>query len=176
MTSQPTPPGIFVTFSKLCVWGRTNGHGSRGSCPSAKAPAQPERPGRGQASHLCPPCHALSVPGPADPPQQQSPQGDQVNTPGVHHCDMWPICHPPQELGLGSVPCWEQSWVLGDTSRAQMRSVAFLILNEAKPMQGRDGGGLPTFPTSSGDYGGQRKKRLAPTTCWSERGEGSIFM
>lgn len=39
MTSQPTLPGIFMTFSKLCVWGRTDGHGSRGSCPSAQAPA-----------------------------------------------------------------------------------------------------------------------------------------
>lgn len=46
---QPThTPWHFRDIFKLCVWGRTDGHGSRGSCPSAKAPApaQPERPGK----------------------------------------------------------------------------------------------------------------------------------
>lgn len=99
MTSQPTFPGIFVTFSKQCAWGRSDGHGSRGSCPSAKAPAlaQPERPGRVQASHLCPPCHALSVPGPADPAQQQSPREDLVTQPWCP--SPWHVAHPPPSPG-----------------------------------------------------------------------------
>lgn len=150
MTSQPTLPGIFVTFSELCVWGRTDGHGSRGSCPSAKAPAQSERSGKVQASHSCPPCRALSVPGATTAAEPPGRCGETPLGPSPWHVTH---PHPPQEHGLGA----------GGQSRVQIR-----------PGQGWRR--APHVPHSSGDHGGQRKRRLAPTTCWSERGEGSIFM
>lgn len=46
----------------------------------------------------------------------------------------------------------------------------FLILSEAQPVQGRDGGRLPAFPQGAG---GLRKRRVAPTRCvleWEEQG------
>lgn len=77
----------------------------------------------------------------------------------------WVQPHAGSRLG-----CWETQ--PGHKSGQWL----FLILSEAQPMQGRNGGGLPTFPTIAGDHGGQRKRRLALTTCWSERGDRSIFM
>lgn len=52
----------------------------------------------------------------------------------------------------------------------------FLILNEARPVPGRDGGGVPTFPGGAGGHSGLRKRRVAPTSCTLEGGEWGAFV
>lgn len=116
-TSQPALPGIFVTFPEPCVWGQIDRHRSGGSSPSAMAPAQ-----LGQS--IMETRKAVSIPLTPSLPclALQTCHGSRAagrarGTP--------PLPITPREDGPGSVLCWEQSWVLGDATRAQIRPKAF---------------------------------------------------
>lgn len=122
---------------------------------------------------LVPSLPCLQCPWTCRPTTAAEPPGRSGETPLVsitlahlsHRSVAWLQSHAGSRAG-----CW------GTQAGHKSGQCFFLILNEAQPMQGRDGGGLPTFPISSSDHGRQRRKKLAPTTCWSERGEGSIIM
>lgn len=131
VTSQPMLPGIFVTFTELRVWGQIDHHCSEGSSPSAMAPApaRPQHPrdtgGCVHAVHAFPamPCPEPSQP--CRPAAAAEPAGRAGGTPLVPITLAHGLPTTPQKGGPGSVLCWEQSWVLGEATGAQISPTAF---------------------------------------------------